>query len=128
MMVHLADAGVKRGVGMEYADAMLKALAFRKDRDWEQFHSAKDLAISINLEASELLELFQWSGSSLEIDDAATKKKAEEELADVVIYCIYLADKLGVSIPDAVARKIDKNASKYPVAKAKGSARKYTEL
>lgn len=127
-MVRLADIGAKRGAGMEYSDAMQKALDFRKERGWEQFHNAKDLAVSINLEASELLELFQWSGSNTEIDDATTKENAEEELADVIIYCIYLADKLGVNIPDAVARKIDKNASKYPVAKAKGSSRKYTEL
>lgn len=113
---------------MDFNDAMQKALAFREERDWEQFHNAKDLAISINLEAAELLELFQWSGADVNLDDPAKRAGAEEELADVIIYCMYLADKLEADIPEIVSRKIDKNAVKYPVGKAKGSSRKYTEL
>jgi len=99
-----------------FEEAAAKAIEFRNDRDWKQFHNPKDLAISVSLEASELLELFQWSGADLE----AARKKPEmtEELADVMIYCIYMADALN----------IDKNAAKYPVEKAKGNSKKYTEL
>ena len=104
-----------------FEEAAAKAIEFRNDRDWKQFHNPKDLAISVSLEASELLELFQWSGADLE----AARKKPEmtEELADVMIYCIYMAD-----IPEAIRNKIDKNAAKYPVEKAKGNSKKYTEL
>ena len=92
----------------------------------KQFHNPKDLAISVSLEASELLELFQWSGADLE----AARKKPEmtEELADVMIYCIYMANALNIDIPEAIRNKIDKNAAKYPVEKAKGKSKKYTEL
>ena len=111
---------------MTFEEAAEKALAFREERDWAQFHNPKDLAISINLEAAELLEAFQWSGADLE----ATRKRGRmaEELADVAIYCIYLADALGVDLADAVNAKIDANAEKYPVDKARGNSRKYTEL
>lgn len=113
---------------MDFNDAMQKALAFREERDWEQFHNAKDLAVSINLEAAELLELFQWSGADVNLDDPAKRAGAEEELADVIIYCMYLADRIGADIPEIVSRKIDKNSAKYPIGKAKGSSRKYAEL
>ncbi len=111
---------------MTFEEAAKKALAFREERDWSQFHNPKDLAISISLEAAELLESFQWSGADLE---APQKREAmTEELADVVIYCTYLADALGVNLADAVSTKIDVNAQKYPVSKARGNAKKYTEL
>lgn len=111
---------------MEFEDAAAKALAFREERDWEQFHNPKDLAISISLEAAELLEAFQWSGADLE----ARKKQGDmaEELADVIIYSIYLAEALGVSLPEIVSAKIDSNAEKYPVDKSRGRSLKYTEL
>lgn len=111
---------------MTFEDAASKALAFREERDWAQFHNPKDLAISISLEASELLEAFQWSGSDLEV--ARKRGAMVEELADVAIYCIYLADALGVGLADAVSAKIDANAEKYPADKSRGSSRKYTEL
>jgi NTP pyrophosphatase (non-canonical NTP hydrolase) len=111
---------------MDFEKATNKALAFRDERDWEQFHNPKDLAISINLEAAELLEVFQWSGADLKVDSKADRLK--EEMADVVIYCIYLADALGVNLADAVSSKIDDNAKKYPIEKARGNARKYSEL
>ena len=109
-----------------FEEAAAKAIEFRNDRDWKQFHNPKDLAISVSLEASELLELFQWSGADLE----AARKKPEmtEELADVMIYCIYMADALNIDIPEAIRNKIDENAAKYPVEKAKGNSKKYTEL
>lgn len=111
---------------MNFEKATEQALSFRDERDWSQFHNAKDLAISISLEASELLEVFQWSGVDLEV--ASKREQAKEELADVVIYSIYLANELGVDLADMVSDKIRKNAEKYPVDKARGNARKYDEL
>ena len=113
---------------MDFSEATEKALAFRRERDWEQFHNQKDLAISINIEAAELLELFQWSGADVSLGDSARLKAAEEELADVVIYCMYFADSLGMDIPEIVSAKIDKNTEKYPVNKSRGNSKKYTEL
>ena len=111
---------------MNFEEAAAKALEFREARDWEQFHNAKDLAVSISLEAAELLEVFQWSGTDLEVSQKAGK--AKEELADVAIYCIYMADRLGVDLAEAISDKIDENERKYPASKARGNARKYTEL
>lgn len=111
---------------MRFEMAVAKALAFREEREWGQFHNPKDLAISISLEASELLESFQWSGADLEVPDK--QGHMIEELADISIYCIYLADALGVDLADAICGKIDANRGKYPVEKARGNSRKYTEL
>lgn len=94
---------------------------FSEERDWDQFHSPENLAKSIAIEAGELLECFQWSN---EYD----KEKVIEELADVMNYCVQMADKLDVDIEEIMLDKIKKNAKKYPVNKAKGSAKKYTEL
>ncbi len=94
---------------------------FSDERDWDQFHSPEKLAKSIAIEAGELLECFQWSN---EYD----KEKVTEELADVMNYCVQMADKLDVDIEEIMLDKIKKNAKKYPVNKAKGSAKKYTEL
>ena len=111
---------------MEFEDVRDTALQFRDDRDWAQFHNPKDLAISISLEAAELLEAFQWSGS----DTSAARKedKIKEELADVLIYCIYLADTCDIDIADIIAGKLARNAEKYLASKARGNSRKYTEL
>lgn len=98
-----------------------KLREFNKERDWEQFHTPENLAKSIAIEAGELLECFQWSG---EYD----KDKVSEELADVLSYCIMLADELDVDPEDILLAKIEQNAEKYPVEKAKGSSRKYDEL
>ena len=111
---------------MKYEDVATKALTFRDERDWAQFHNPKYLAISISLEASELLECFQWSGSDLEA--SKNRDAMIDELADVVNYSILLADRLGIDLLEAVNDKIDKNAAKYPVDKARGTSRKYTEL
>lgn len=99
---------------------------FRQERDWDQFHNSKDLAISISLEAAELLEVFQWSGADLEVE--GSREHACEELADVMIYCLHLADHLGVDPLQIIESKMHANAAKYPVEEARGSARKYTEL
>jgi len=109
-----------------FENATTKVIAFRDDRNWSQFHNPKDLAISISLEASELLELFQWSG--IDTDVNSKTDGMEDELADIMIYCIYMADRLGIDLPSAIEKKIAKNETKYPVDKARGVARKYTEL
>lgn len=101
-------------------------LKFRDDRDWKQFHNPKDLAISISLEASELLEVFQWSGADTSADKKM--KKVQEELADVVIYCILMADVCGLDLDEIVQEKIKRNNEKYPVDKAKGKSDKYDKL
>jgi NTP pyrophosphatase (non-canonical NTP hydrolase) len=104
----------------ELREALLK---FRNDRDWEQFHNAKDLALALNVEAGELLELFLWKDAQ-----QANSEKVKEELADVFAYAILLADKYGFDVKEIVLEKIQKNAAKYPVDKAKGTAKKYDEL
>ena len=111
---------------MTYEELQKKSLAFRDERDWAKFHNPKDLAISISLEAVELLECFQWSGADVEVPEK--RQQMTEELSDIVNYCILMADRLGIDLMEAVSAKIDKNAAKYPVEKAKGSAAKYTEL
>jgi len=95
---------------------------FSTDRDWDQFHSPSNLAKSIIIEAGELLECFQWS------DEHFNPDAVKEELADVIVYCIDMADKLGLDIDEIINAKMDKNEAKYPVEKCKGSAKKYTEL
>ena len=96
---------------------------FNRERDWEQFHDAKNLALSISIEASELNECFLWKKA-----EEADRAKVEEELADVFLCAIMLADKYDIDIKDICLKKIEKNAQKYPVEKAKGKATKYDEL
>ena len=94
---------------------------FNEERDWDQFHSPENLAKSISIEAGELLECFQW-GSKYEKDHVC------EELADVVTYCLMLADKLDVDVEEIVMQKLEKTKKKYPVDKAKGVSTKYNKL
>lgn len=96
---------------------------FNEDRDWDQFHNGKDLAIAISLEASELLEEFLWKSP-----ENARVEKIREELADILNYAFQMADKYGLDIKEIMLEKLRKNALKYPVEKSKGSAKKYTEL
>ena len=103
-----------------------QVLKFRDDRNWKQFHNPKDLAISISLEAAELLEVFQWSGSDTDCEDKMDKIK--EELADVLCYSILMADRCGLDMDEIVQAKMKRNDEKYPVEKAKDSAKKYDEL
>lgn len=107
-------------------ETISQVLRFRDDRDWKQFHNPKDLAISISLEAAELLEVFQWSADDVVCEDKMDKIR--EELADVVNYCILLADTCGLDLDEIVCEKIQRNNEKYPVEKAFGSKEKYTEL
>ena len=101
-------------------------LNFRDERNWKQFHNPKDLAISLSLEAAELLEVFQWSGEDLVCTEKIDKIK--EELADVANYCILMADACGLDLDEIIMAKVRRNAEKYPVEKAYGNKAKYTEL
>ena len=102
--------------------------AFAAERDWEQFHSPKNLAMAMSVEVAELLEHFQWLTEAQSADlDEATRAAVADEIADVQIYLVRIADKLGIDILSAATYKLEKNATKYPVAKARGNARKYTE-
>jgi len=103
-----------------------QVLKFRDDRNWKQFHNPKDLAISISLEASELLEIFQWSGTDIVCEEK--RDKIKEELADVINYCILMADACNLDMDEIVREKIKRNNEKYPVEKSKNSAKKYNEL
>ena len=103
-----------------------QVLKFRDDRNWRQFHNPKDLAISISLEASELLEIFQWSAEDVRCKDKMDRIR--EELADVLNYCILMADACGLDLDEIIQEKVRKNAEKYPVDQAFGSKEKYTEL
>ncbi|CBK87944.1 Predicted pyrophosphatase [Faecalitalea cylindroides T2-87] len=101
--------------------AIQEIIEFNKERDWDQFHSPENLAKSICIEAGELLECFQWNSSY-------DKEAVCEELADVVNYCIVMADRLEVDLEEIVLKKLEKNRQKYPVEKAKGNSKKYNEL
>ena len=107
-------------------ETIQRVLQFRDDRDWRQFHTPKDLAISLSLEAAELLEVFQWSGTDLKCENKLSQIR--EELADVLSYCILMADVCGLDLDEIMNEKVAKNEQKYPVEKSKGRAAKYTEL
>lgn len=95
---------------------------FTEDRDWDQFHSPANLAKSISIEANELLECFQWSDTKYDINEV------KEELADVLVYCQNMLDKLHLDADKIVNTKLDQNEKKYPVSKSKGNSKKYTKL
>lgn len=96
-------------------------IKFQEERDWKKFHTPENLAKSISIEAAELLEHFQWGK---EYD----KSEVADELADVLIYCMYMADSLNLDITEIIRNKMKKNAIKYPISKSKGNAKKYTEF
>ncbi|MEQ8415333.1 MAG: nucleotide pyrophosphohydrolase [Imperialibacter sp.] len=98
-------------------------IQFRDERDWAQFHNPKDLALAINVEAGELLELFLWKSP-----ENANRNKVKEELADILAYAFLLAEKYEFDVKEIVLEKIKINGQKYPVDKAKGNAKKYNEL
>lgn len=107
-----------------------KVIAFRDARDWKQFHNQKDMALSLVLEAAEVLEHFQWRATKADIEKyvKAHKKEIGEELADVLYWILVMSHDLGIDLNEAFERKMEKNAKKYPVAKAKGRATKYMNL
>jgi len=96
---------------------------FRDERDWAQFHNAKDLALALSIEASELNELFLWKAP-----EDANIEKVKDELADVFGYALLIAEKYNFDVTDIIINKIRKNNEKYPIDKAKGTAKKYNEL
>lgn len=109
---------------MEDINTLLKEIVkFRDERDWEQFHNSKDLALALSIESSELLELFLWKEN-----EDFKKDKLKEELADVLMYAFLLAHKHDLDIHEIILDKIKKNAEKYPVDKSKGNSTKYNEL
>ena len=112
--------GIRMSEIKDITNALLK---FRDERDWEQFHNPKDLAIALNIESSELLELFLWRSG-----DDGDKERVKEELADILAFALLIANKYEFDVKEIVLSKLEKNALKYPVNKAKGNARKYTEL
>jgi NTP pyrophosphatase (non-canonical NTP hydrolase) len=109
---------------MKESEEIIQALLkFRNERDWEQFHNPKDLALAINIEAGELLEVFLWKNA-----EDANPEKIKEELADVFAFAFLLADKYKFDVKEIILDKINKNGEKYPIEKAKGTAKKYNEL
>ena len=107
-------------------ETIARVLRFRDERNWRQFHTPKDLALSLSLEAAELLEVFQWSSADLTCQDKLPRIR--EELADVLSYCILMADVCGLDLDEIMNEKVSRNEEKYPVDKAWGNAAKYTEL
>jgi len=106
-----------------------KIRRFNQQRDWEQYHSPKNLAMALAGEVGELLECFQWLTEQQSRNLTPEQRAAvEEEIGDVTIYLLNLADHLGIDLIEAAHRKLEQNARKYPIAKAKGQAKKYTEL
>ena len=104
-------------------EIMQQIVQFTKERDWDQFHNGKDLALALSIEASELNEAFLWKDPS-----QVSRDKVKEELADILNYAFLIADKYDLDIKDIILEKLKINAIKYPVDKAKGKSDKYTEL
>ncbi len=104
-------------------DIIDSLVRFRDERDWAQFHNPKDLALAINIEAGELLEVFLWKKP-----EEANIDKVKEELADVFAYAFLLADRYGLDVRELILNKIEKNAEKYPIEKSSGNSKKYTDF
>ena len=111
---------------MNISELAEKIITFRNARNWKQFHNAKDCAISLSLEASELLEIFQWKDSSESIEHNLDDIK--DELADILYYVILMSHDLNIDLNEALLQKLKKNEEKYPVSKSYGSNKKYTQL
>jgi NTP pyrophosphatase (non-canonical NTP hydrolase) len=114
---------------MQMQDLIKKLRKFANERDWEKFHSPKNLAMALSVEVAEIVEHFQWLTQDQSCNlDARTREKLKDEIGDVLIYLTRLADQLGISPLEAAESKLKKNAAKYPIDKAKGNARKYSEF
>jgi len=113
-------------IKQETIDRILK---FRNDRDWGQFHTIKDLCLGLNIEVSELQEIFLWKDDK-ELKDTINNKKESigDELADIFIFLAYLSNDLNIDLNEAINKKIDENGNKYPIAESRGSNKKYNEL
>lgn len=117
--------------GTTVAELRERVMAFAREREWEQFHSPKNLSMALAAEAGELMEHFLWAESETShavARDTKKRPKIEEEIADVVIYALEFANIAGIDLAGAIERKLAANALKYPVEKARGRADKYTEL
>ena len=128
---HIQGMSVERGARDEVTLEGLRdrLRAFADARDWNQFHTPKNLAIALSVEAGELLEHFQWISGKDSLTLPPDKlAEIEQEMADVLLYLVRLADTLNVDLVRAADKKIDTNARKYPVEKSRGSSKKYTEL
>ncbi|MFA5480474.1 MAG: nucleotide pyrophosphohydrolase [Candidatus Muiribacteriota bacterium] len=104
---------------------------FVEERNWKQFHTPKNLSMSISIEAAELMENFQWLESAKShdiVNDKANFENVKDEISDIVVYCINLANVLNIDLAESIEHKMKKNRKKYPVEKAKGSSRKYNQL
>ncbi|MGE5631209.1 MAG: nucleotide pyrophosphohydrolase [Caulobacteraceae bacterium] len=107
-----------------------KVVSFRDERDWHQFHNPKDLAVSLSIEAAELLECFQWKNTEevKELIEGDKRVGLQEEIADVAMYLLLICNETGIDLRDAILDKMKKNEAKYPVSLCKGSSKKYNEL
>lgn len=114
---------------MTFHDLRDKIIEFREDRNWKQFHSVKDLLLGLNIEVSELQQLFLWK-SKKEIEEIklSSTDKIEDELSDILIFLVYLAEEFDIDLIDSANSKVDKNSKKYPIDKSYGSNKKYDEL
>ena len=122
---------MKKNSSPSISDLTRQLIEFRDARDWRQFHSLKDLILSLNLEASELLELTQWKPESDFEEEAhgePMQQRLREECADVFLYLLLIAERAGIDLQQAAAEKIKTNGEKYPVGKARGVATKYDKL
>ncbi|MDO1449430.1 nucleotide pyrophosphohydrolase [Rhodocytophaga aerolata] len=111
---------------MDYTELEQKVIAFRNERNWEQFHQIKDLLLGLNIEVAELQALYLWK--SADEQKEIPVEKISDELADIAIFLIYISRHHRIDLLEAISKKIDKNAAKYPVEKSKNSNKKYTEL
>lgn len=113
---------------LDLAELKERLRAFVAERDWEQFHSPKNLAMALAVEAAELVEIFQWLGEAESAaPDARRRERAAEELADILVYLVRIADRLDVDLLQAAARKLEQNAIRYPADRVRGQSRKYDE-
>jgi NTP pyrophosphatase (non-canonical NTP hydrolase) len=120
----LAESGAMR----DLADLKQRLRVFVAERDWDQFHSPKNLAMALSVEASELVELFQWlTEAESAAPDAERRRRAADELADVLVYLVRIADRLDIDLLQAADEKLRSNAVKYPAERVRGQARKYDE-
>jgi NTP pyrophosphatase (non-canonical NTP hydrolase) len=113
-----------------FKDTGARIRQFVVERDWAKFHSPRDLAVGISVEAGELLEHFQWTQDAGEstLTEPKVRRAVAEEIADVAMYCFLLCDRLGLSLPEIIDEKLEINRRKYPVEKARGKALKYDKL
>lgn len=117
------------GKASDLKDIAQRLREFARERDWEQFHSPKNLAMALSVEVAELLEVFQWltEDESKKLSPEAVAA-ANDEVADVLLYLISISDKLGIDLISAASKKLSENAKKYPIEKARGTSKKYTKL